>query len=74
MRIFLRTAIRTEFAMSPAQLDPKMYPPLEPKFDDNGMMIFPEPEPLSNFGEVLITCYASAFAAPKETFSIAMMA
>jgi hypothetical protein len=34
------------------QLDPKMYPPLEPKYDENGLMIFPEPEPLTIFGEV----------------------
>ena len=32
--------------------DPGQYPPMEPQFDEDGFMIYPEPEPLSVFGDV----------------------
>lgn len=32
--------------------DPGQYPPIEPQFDDDGFMVYPEPEPLSVFGDV----------------------
>jgi hypothetical protein len=32
--------------------DPGQYPPMEPQFDEEGFMIYPEPEPLSVFGDV----------------------